>query len=259
MPRQARKKSKSNIYHIILRGANRQEIFHDDEDCFKFLDILQRYKQKVQISVYAWCLMNNHIHLLVKEGNESISITMKRIGVSFVKYYNWKYRTIGHLFQDRFKSENVETDQYLVTVVRYIHQNPLKAGIVKRLEEWRWSSYLGYYDKYVYPDGLLDQHFVLRIFSIDPQVAKQLFHDFNEKISTDVCLEDDCRENRRLTDDEARQLLIKKLGTIEITQVKTLPRLQRNELLRKVKRIDGLSQRQVARILGISPNLIFKA
>jgi len=90
MPRKARVKSASGIYHVMLRGANRQEIFHDDDDCIKFLDTLKKYKMKTEMEVYAWCLMSNHVHLLLKEGNEDISITMKRIGVSFVAYYNWK-------------------------------------------------------------------------------------------------------------------------------------------------------------------------
>lgn len=94
-------------------------------------------KKKSKYEMYAWCLMNNHVHLLLKEGIEPISTTMKRIGVSFVWYYNGKYNTNGHLFQDRFKSEKVESDQYLLTVIRYIHQNPVKAGIVKSVDEWK--------------------------------------------------------------------------------------------------------------------------
>jgi putative transposase len=95
--------------------------------------------------------MSNHVHLLLREGSEDISITMKRIGVSFVSYYNWKYWTTGHLFQDRFKSENMETTEYLLTVTRYIHQNPIKAGIANKVDEWRWSSCVGYFCGIVYP------------------------------------------------------------------------------------------------------------
>jgi len=81
VPREARVKSKTGIYHIIWRGANRQEIFHDEEDWIKILDILKKYKLNCKLIVYAWCLMGNHVHLLIKEGNEDISKTMKRIGV----------------------------------------------------------------------------------------------------------------------------------------------------------------------------------
>ena len=164
MPRYARKKSETGIYHIIIKGINRQEIFHDDEDCLRFVETLDRYKKKFKFEVYGWCLMGNHIHLLLKEGEEEIAKTMKRIGVSFVWYYNWKYKSTGHLFQDRFKSENVETDEYLMTVIRYIHQNPVKAGIVTTSSLWKWSSCKGYYGERSYPVGLLDNEFILGLF-----------------------------------------------------------------------------------------------
>lgn len=259
MPREARVKSENGIYHIMLRGANKQEIFHDDEDCIKFLHIIEKYKRVSEIGVFAWCLMNNHVHLLLKEGNEPISITMKRIGVSFVWYYNWKYRTTGHLFQDRFKSEKVETHRYLFTVVRYIHQNPVKAGIVNRADAWRWSSCLGYYEKDYHPMNLLDVDFIFRLLSPDFTIAKEKFKEYNERKSNDQCLDDRGNERRKFSDEEAREKIKNLLGTIEIPQVKSLSKLKRNEVLQKVKGIDGVSQRQAARILGVSPNLIFKA
>lgn len=259
VPRYARKKSNSGVYHIIVRGANRQEIFHDEEDRKRFLDTLFKYKTKTAMKVYAWCLMGNHVHLLLKEGNESISLVMKRLGISYAKYYNWKYTTTGHLFQDRFKSENVENSHYLLTATRYIHQNPVKAGIVLHPHEWKWSSCLGYYGKVVYPPDLLDPHFLLNMFSPDLLMARVRFKEFNERKNNDQCLEDDDESRRRLSDDEARVEIRKCLGSLEIPHVKSLPREQRNKVLRKVKKISGLSQRQAARILGVSPNLVFKA
>ena len=151
MPRRRRKKSRSGIYHVILRGANKQEFFHSDEDKIRFLDTLLKYKLRTEMQVFAWCLMDNHLHLLLQEGNEGISHVMKRMGISYAQYYNWTYRTTGHLFQDRFRSEQVEDDRYFLTVIRYIHQNPVKAGIVSYPEEFYWSSCRGYYEKNVYP------------------------------------------------------------------------------------------------------------
>ncbi|MFP5108550.1 REP-associated tyrosine transposase [Neobacillus sp. C211] len=258
MPRRARVKSGSGIYHIMLRGANRQEIFHDDEDCLSFIEILQKYKLKTKVKIYGWCLMSNHVHLLLNEGNEDISTTMKRIGVSFVLYYNWRYGTSGHLFQDRFKSENVENDQYLLTVVRYIHQNPLKARIVKRVDDWNWSSCRQYYGTHDEVRKLLDSEFILGMFSEDNILARERFKEFNERVNQDQCLDDQMNE-RRLTDEEARELIKMLLNGIEIAQVKSLPRLKRNEILKKAKGIQGLSQRQISRILGVSRTLISKA
>ncbi len=258
VPRKARVKSETGIYHIIWRGANRQEIFHDDEDNEKFLDILHKYKLKCELSIYAWCLMSNHIHLLIKEGCEDISITMKRVGVSFVRYYNLKYSTTGHLFQDRFKSENVENNKYLLTVVRYIHQNPVKAGIVLQSEEWRWSSCSGYYGKTPYLKDMLDCENILKMFSTDSVTAVERFKEFNERKNSDTCLGDQVNK-RKISDEEARIEIKKLLGMIEIAQVKSLPKVQRNEILLKVKGIEGLSLRQIARIFGVSLNLVFKS
>jgi putative transposase len=215
MARHARKKSSSGVYHVIVRGANRQEIFHDEEDRIKFLVILQKYKTKSGLKFYAWCLMGNHVHLLVKEGSESISVVMKRLGVSYVIYYNWKYKTTGHLFQDRFKSENVETVDYLLTVTRYIHQNPVKAGIVTKPHHWRWSSCRGYYGQSVYPPNLLDPYYLLRMFSPDLSISQARFKDFNERTNQDKCLEDYGSPCRRLSDDQAR-IEIKKCLDIRV-------------------------------------------
>ena len=258
MPREAREKSKTGIYHIIWRGANRQDIFHDDDDRIRFLVVFQKYKIKYGMTVYAWCLMSNHVHLLIKEGNEDLSITMKRIGVSYVKYYNWKYRTTGHLFQDRFKSESVENKKYLLIVVRYIHQNPVKARMVHQPDEWRWSSCREYYGRSNFPKNLLDGDYVLSMFSADSELARKRFKEFNERINNDQCLDEGEYKNR-LTDEEARLEIKKRLGTIEIAQVKSLPKVKRTEVLRKVKAIEGLSLRQAARIFGISLSLVFKA
>jgi len=258
MPRRAREKSSSGIYHIIWKGANRQEIYHDDEDRKRFLEILMKNKIKQEIAVYAWCLMGNHVHLLLKEGKEDISITMKRIGISYVSYYNLKYLTTGSLFQNRFISVTVETVLGIQKVVRYIHQNPVKAGMVVHPVDWQWSSCLGYYGKNLYPKNLLHCLDVLRLFSDDIKVARERFKDFNEYPDNDQCLED-TRTYRRICDEEAGKEIKLLIGDIEIPQIKSLPRKKRNEALRKVKRIEGLSVRQAARILGVSESLIHRA
>lgn len=258
MPRLARKQSKTGVYHLMWRGVNRQDIFHDDTDRIKFLELLQKYKANHQLMIFAWCLMSNHVHILLKEGNEKISATMKRLGVSYVRYYNWKYRTTGHLFQDSYNSEPVENNQYLFTVIRYIHQNPLKAGMVNNVAEWKWSSYCGYYSRKSYPKDLLDKDPILLLFSQDRSLAIRKFKEFNEKSNNDKCL-DDLGEKTRLTDEEARIEIKKVLGATEIAHVKTLPVQKRNEVLRRIKKIEGLSLRHASRIIGVSTKLIWRA
>ncbi len=257
MPRKAREKGESGIYHVMLRGTNRQEIFHDDEDCLRFLETLEKYKKQSEIKIYAWCLMGNHIHLLIGEGNEEISDTMRRIGVSYAWYYNWKYNTVGHLFQDRFRSESVDNDAYLVTVTRYIHQNPAKAGLVEKLTDWKWSSCNGYYGGKTYPPGLLDRELILGMFSEEKTGAIAGFREFNEAENEDKCLDD--RAIKRLTDEQAGAAIKELIPVTDMVQMKSLSKARRDEIISKVKQIEGLTQRQAARILGISPNLIFKA
>lgn len=101
-------------------------------------------KKEGEYEIYAYCLMDNHIHLLIKEGEDTIQRSVKRIGVSYAYYFNKKYARIGHVFQDRFRSETIEDDKYLMSVVRYIHNNPVKAGIVEKALDYPWSSYHEY-------------------------------------------------------------------------------------------------------------------
>ena len=126
MPRQARRKSKTGIYHVIMRGINRQSIFEDDEDYERFIETLKKYKETSEYKIYAFCLMRNHFHLLMKTEKEDLDLVIKRIAGSYVYWYNLKYHRSGHLFQDRYKSEAVEDDPYFLTVLRYIHHNPIR-------------------------------------------------------------------------------------------------------------------------------------
>ena len=114
--------------------------------------------------------MGNHVHILLKEGQENLTLVLKRIAGSYVYWYNWKYRRSGHLFQDRFKSEPVENDAYFLTVIRYIHQNPIKAGICKQVDGYKFSSY----NEYVKRSHLVDTDFCLGIIDIEQ------FIEFND-------------------------------------------------------------------------------
>ena len=104
MPRKPREKSSTGIYHVILRGINGQVIFEDHEDFEKFLQTIIKYKDVSEYEIYAYCLMSNHVYLLIKEGKEDLGIVFRRIGARYVYWYNWKYNRRGHLFQDRYKS-----------------------------------------------------------------------------------------------------------------------------------------------------------
>ena len=143
MARKRRQRGRSDVYHVVVRGVNRMPIFTDRTDRERFLSTLRRFLQGTSGQVWAWCLMGNHAHLLVHMPIEELSGFMKRVEVSYAIYFNRRHGRVGHLFQDRFKSRPVDTESYLVSVVRYIHGNPEKAGIASA-KTWPWSSMRAY-------------------------------------------------------------------------------------------------------------------
>ncbi len=252
MPRTAREKSKTGIYHVILRGVNRQTIFEDEEDAEKFLQTLREYKKESEYEIYAYCLMGNHTHILIKEGKEDLGIAMRRIGASYVYWYNWKYERTGHLFQDRYKSEVVEDDKYLLTVLRYIHQNPLKAGLAQDIKEYRWSSYVEYINR----SRTVDSEFILSIFDNDREKSKILFEKFHEVENNSQCLDID--ENKRIKDSEAVEIIKEACNISHCIDIQKFDRAERDKYLKIIKE-KGLSTRQIARLTGINRNIVLKA
>lgn len=165
MPRVLRVKGEFSTYHVVQRGNEKKKIFRNDEDKVKFLETLAKAREKYNFLIYAYCLMDNHIHLLVNDNGNDISKLMKSINISYVSYFNRTYQRCGHLFQDRFKSELVKDDRYLLEVSRYIHNNPVKAKMVERPDEFRWSSYNIYSGKANDALSLLDTSMILNYFS----------------------------------------------------------------------------------------------
>ncbi|MBT3879536.1 MAG: transposase [Candidatus Scalindua sp.] len=128
-------------YHILSRGNERRDIFSDKDDRISFLDTLGKMSDRFEVEVYAYVLMDNHYHLLLKTNKPNISKSMQWFGTTYTRQYNIKHKRNGHLFQGRFKSFLIENDEYLMHLSCYIHRNPLRAGIVSRLVDYPWSSY----------------------------------------------------------------------------------------------------------------------
>lgn len=254
MARAAREKSRSGIYHIMLRGINRQIIFEDDEDKDMFLTTLESFKGNNNYNLYGYCLMTNHIHILMKELDDEISTAIKRICASYVFWYNRKYERCGHLFQERFKSEVVETDEYFLTVLRYIHQNPIKARMIKNIDAYKWTSYSEYIN--TNKSTMVDIDFGLDLFSPKRKKAIDLFIKYHKEDNNDKCL--DYEDFIRLTDKEAREE-IANLGIKNISVLQNLDKDDRDNILRRLKGIPGASIRQLARITGISKSVIDRA
>ncbi len=144
MARELRIYSKSNIYHLILRGVAQQVIFYDDNDRYAYINRLERYSG-IDFRVDAYTLMDNHIHLLAY--STDISLYMKKVNISFVSWYNKKYSRVGHLYQNRFLSEPIEDECYYKRCLRYILRNPVKAGICSDPLDYLWSSCNSYFNE----------------------------------------------------------------------------------------------------------------
>lgn len=267
MARQARKQAESAIYHVMLRGINRQMIFEDDEDEDKYLELLKIYKKRCGFELYGYCLMGNHVHLLLKEASRNAVITVngrdvdvgpgelmetvfKRIGVAYVVYFNRKYKRSGHLFQDRFRSEPVESDAYLLMALRYIHRNPIKAGICVQPEEYLRSSYRAYIQNV--EKTVTDTDFVLGM------MTREQLKEYTEQANEDQFLDIDSVDNLPKTDTEAKEILMKMSGCASVSAFQKLQKEDREAFMRQLNG-EGINIAQIGRITGYSRQVVYRA
>lgn len=248
MARQARVKSETGIYHIMHRGIDKRNIFIDDEDKMMFIKGLLRAKRVGKFELYAYCLMSNHVHLLMRE-KESIGKSMQRIAVSYVTWHNNKHGRTGHLFQNRYLSEPVETEAYFVTVLRYIHQNPIKAGLVKMVKDYPWSSYREYELAYQGKKTHVNAHLAQSYFK-----TFKTFGLFINEPNSDQCL--DYRPTQRITDHDLLRFVNTEYSKMNIAK---LDRNDRNKVIKDLYRRTGASIRQIARVLGVGKHIVENA
>lgn len=270
MPRTAREKSSTGIYHVILRGNNRQKIFHTDEDYVAFLKRLREYRNQCGFRLYAYCLMDNHIHLLLQELDEPLELIMRRLCGSFVYWYNHRYDRVGHLFQDRFRSETVEDDQYLATVLRYIHRNPVKAGLCKDPSGFTWSSYRELIRPLPAEVGsrtdaqetaaddlaLTDRRAVMAVFHAQSSEALRRFREFHTLQCSAPCLDID-QDNRKWSDEELHTFIQMK-WKMKASQIRLEPKERRYAIYEELLQLDGISGRQLARVAEVSPSVLWR-
>lgn len=247
MSRKPRIFSPTGIYHIVLRSINQHIIFEEDADYQKMIYILSDCKRTFDIDIYAYCLMDNHIHLLIHSSEDHLASFFQSLGSRFVRWYNTKYYRSGHLFQDRYYSIPVLQKQQYLSTLTYIHNNPVKAALCRYPSEYRWSSYNAFYGQ---KNPLVDTS-----FSYDVAGSKDsLLHYFsvNSSIFDEAQVKPAFEKNRQFIPDNDALLIFKEItGLSSSSEVITLPKSLRNKhigmLLEK-----GLTQKQVARLMDIS-------
>ena len=151
MARRPRIHIPGGFYHIMLRGNGGQDIFYSAEDRHHFYLLLQQGVSRYSHRIHGFCCMTNHVHLLIQVAEEPLSKIMQNLSFRYTRWINKRKKRIGHLFQGRYKAILVDADQYLLELIRYIHLNPVRAGLVKQVEDYAWSSHVAYTEKETLP------------------------------------------------------------------------------------------------------------
>lgn len=245
MSRNLRIESPTGYYHIMQRGVGKQILFEDSNDYLRYIEKLRDCKEELGFELAAYCLMNNHVHLLIRSSNVAVmSKLMLKIGTSYAAYYNIKYDHVGTVFQSRYLSEPITDEKYLRDCTSYIHNNPVKAGI-SAIDRYVWSSYSDYLGNH----GLADTKSVLDSFgSLD---AFKEYHNRNCEHEYLEC------ETDLATCDKGLEIIRKHYGTeFENTLiVKQLCKSERNQIIHEMKKA-GLSLKRIELLTGVSKDIV---
>ncbi len=236
--------------HVITRGVGKMIIFEDDTDYKYYIKLMHKYADEENITVCAYCLMDNHSHILLKYRDNNLSVYMHKLSMTYSKYFNKKYDRTGHLFQNRYKFEAVEDESYFLTVTKYIIQNPEKAGICKA-NDYRWSSI---YD-YGSPTNFVDISVAVGLLG-----GLDRFYTFVTNTDDNDCLEydDDSLKKSKEKEENLSKLIVLVKSILEVENVSEINKYnkkQRNESILKLRNA-GLSIRQIERSTGISRGVI---
>lgn len=175
MGRPTRTDHRGGIYHVIARGNNKEFIFIDQKDKGYFVSVLKKSAENMGCRVYGYVLMDNHYHLLLQTMDKMLQEIMHVINNKYSKYFNLKYERVGHVFQGRYKSSIIQDEVYMFNVLRYIHQNPIKAGLCSRIKQYPWSS-----DKYYRSTitSFVDTSLIMNMLAYDEVVARKKYISF---------------------------------------------------------------------------------
>ena len=246
MSKKIREFRETDIYHIILRGNDKSDIFYDSQDRLVFLEKIQETKKKFNYEVYTYSLMDNHVHLIIKVKSDFLSKAIQSLEIRYSAYFNKKFNRCGHLFQNRFFSKKIENLDYFLTVCKYVHRNPEKANMEKT-ENYKWSSF----GEYVGKEKIINKSVLLHYFNDSVEEFKKytLMNDDKEQLYhfSEFELRD------RLSEEEVGNIIAQKFGLENASDVSLLEKEKRDEILIKLKELKGTSMAQIARITKVTP------
>ena len=251
MSRKPRIFSPTGIYHIILRSINQHIIFEEDADYLKMLHTLAECKRTLDIDIYAYCLMDNHVHLMMHASEEHLASFFQSLGTRFVRWYNTKYSRSGHLFQDRYYSVPVLHEQQYLATLSYIHNNPVKAALCRCPSDYRWSSYNAFFGQ---KNPLVDTS-----FSFDTAGSKDLLLQYFTGGSAPF---DESQVKPALgkirhflPDRDALKIFSEVTHLSTTSEAANLPKTLRNQYI-GILRERGLTKKQIARLMDVSVSTV---
>lgn len=239
-----RTQSASDVYHVITRGIGQLIIFEDDKDREHFLQTMREQAESRGIGIWAWCLMSNHVHFLLHGNMSEISKLLQTVKASYARYFNVRHERSGSLFQGRFTSVPIQTDEQLIMAVEYIHQNPVKAG--GKLKN-RWSSYADYFDR---EDIAADGKKLIGDLMEGPS-------GFAKAHATPIATYPKL-PRKMIDEDQALEIAKNVLGKLSIYDIGSLDKADRDDRLASLKDA-GLSVRQISRLTSIGHNIVARA
>lgn len=253
MARQARTISPTDYYHVIMRGNNRESIFSKQSQKQLFIDLLREQVEEGLIDIAGYCIMDNHVHIAIKAELDNLTKAMKSINIKYAMRFNKEKERIGHVFQDRYKSEIISNENNLIHVIRYIHNNPAKAKMVKSLSDYKWSSY----NEFTLEDksNIISNEQKSLVLKLSNGVCK--FIDFHKADDGNEYLE--IKEDRdRYRIEKAQEIIASYLNNKGIDDIKVLrnePELL-EEIVKEILLNSKLSHRKIADLLGVNNNTV---
>lgn len=247
MPRKPRQRSPHDIYHVVIKGINSQLLFEERKDYLKYLEILELHKENCDFNLFAYCLMSNHVHLLLRANSVPLESIFRKINTAYANWFNMKYSRSGPLQDGRYYSDPIDSLDYLLSALRYIHKNPLKANLEKSVgSKYPWNSFHAYTTQ---NNSLVDIEFILSEFnSID---------DFIEYHSTDSnnTFLDIHNIKRRIPDDVAVDIINQFCKVKYPTDISKFSLLDRRNAIFLLYE-NGISARQINRLTGIPRGIV---
>jgi len=255
VPRQKRQESPTGYYHIMMRGINKEMIFRRDDFKSSFMEILSRKIEESEVEVAAYCIMDNHVHLVLHGEITEIGNFLKRVNTAFAMKLNNKMDRIGHVFQDRYKSQEVLSDEHLLQVVRYVHNNPVNAGMVKDSSEYIWSSYNGYISGII---GIVAQNQYELVLELSGSIESfKAFH----KLDDEGDYLDTKEEMEQVKYIKAQRIIsefCERKGVSDVRQLTRRPDLM-DSLIDIMIDKSKMSLREIAEMLGVSKNTVYQS